>query len=206
MIYRSITIVILVAGLAIVVSTATLADDEPRLMMGAGAWMLAATCFGCHGTDGASNGPATPTISGLSEDYFLETMEDFANGELPSTMMGRIASGYTRDELQTLARYFGRQPFSRAEQAFDAKLVKEGKKLHDKYCEKCHSDGGTSAEDDAGVLAGQWTPYLTWQFADIKAGHREVPKKMKKKLNKMLSRKGSAGLRALINYYASQRQ
>ncbi len=206
MTYRSIIQAALVAGLAIGASATTIAAEKPKLMMGASARMLADTCAGCHGGDGASNGPATPTIAGLSPDYFEETMEDFADGEIPSTIMGRIAKGYTKDELKTLAKYFEKLPFVPAKQEFNPKLVKKGKKLHKKYCEKCHGDGGTSAEDDAGVLAGQWTPYLSWQLANFKAGDREAPKKMKKKMKKMLSKEGSKGLEALISYYASQQK
>ena len=82
----------------------------------------------------------------------------------------------------------------KAKQDFDPKLVKEGGKLHDKYCEKCHAEGGQSAEDDAGVMAGQWTPYLMYQFEDFNAGHREAPKKMKKKMKKMHVERGQIRL------------
>jgi sulfide dehydrogenase cytochrome subunit len=76
--------------------------------------------------------------------------------------------------------------------------------VHDKYCEKCHAEGGESAEDDAGVLAGQWTTYTKWQLADYQAGHRKPTKKMGKQLKKMIEKKGSAGLDELLNFYASQ--
>ena len=33
--------------------------------------MLANTCAGCHGPKGNSHGPATPTISGISSEYFI---------------------------------------------------------------------------------------------------------------------------------------
>jgi sulfide dehydrogenase cytochrome subunit len=206
MAYKTFTTAILVTGLAIGASSGALADSKPKLMMGANPKMLADTCAGCHGTDGASQGPATPTIAGLSTDYFVETMEGYANGEIPSTIMGRIAKGYNAEEFKSLAKYYGDEPFTQAKQSFDAKLVKTGAKLHDKYCEKCHAEGGTSAEDDAGVLAGQWTPYLVWQFADFNAGDRDSPKKMKKRMKKMLDKKGSASIQALLSYYASQQK
>ena len=38
---------------------------------------LANTCAGCHGTDGSSNGPATPSLAGISVDYFKDAMESF---------------------------------------------------------------------------------------------------------------------------------
>jgi sulfide dehydrogenase cytochrome subunit len=35
------------------------------------ATMLANTCAGCHGTNGSSVGPSSPTIAGISRDYFI---------------------------------------------------------------------------------------------------------------------------------------
>ncbi|KRT60129.1 c-type cytochrome [endosymbiont of Ridgeia piscesae] len=167
--------------------------------------MLANTCAGCHGTNGASAGPATPSIAGLSTEYFVEAMQGFKSGDIPTTIMARIAKGYSDDEFKQMANYFGKKPFVGAEQKYDAALAKKGAKLHDKYCEKCHAEGGSSAEDDSGVLAGQLAMYLKWSLADYKAGDREAPKKMKKKLNKMLKKEGDKGIEALVNFYASQK-
>jgi sulfide dehydrogenase cytochrome subunit len=207
MVIKTLGTALLVAILAISVSSAAFAAEEkkPELLTGASATMLANTCAGCHGTNGASMGPAAPTIAGLSKDYFVETMKGFASGDIPSTIMNRIAAGYSDDEFGAMADYFGSQPFVKAKQGFDPKLAKKGAKLHDKYCEKCHEDGGQSGEDDAGILAGQWTPYVNWTLADYKSGDREATKKMKKKLQQMLEKEGSAGVEALLNYYASQR-
>ncbi len=204
MVNKTIRKALLIAGLAVSVSSPTFAADEPKLMMGASASMLSYTCVGCHGNDGASVGPASPVIAGLSKDYFIEVMQGFANGEVPSTIMGRIAQGYTEDEIKAMADFYGSKPFVKAKQDFDEKLVKKGGKLHDKYCEKCHSDGGQSAEDDSGVMAGQWTPYLRWTLAGYSDGHREMTKKMAKKLNKLIEKEGDKGINALLAYYASQ--
>ena len=206
MAYKTLTRAILATGLALSVIPAAFSAEKPKLMTGASDEMLASTCFGCHGDNGASHGPATPTIAGLSQDYFEETLEGYASGEIPSTIMGRIAKGYSKDEIKQLAKYFGAKPFVKAKQPFDPKLAKKGAKLHDKYCEKCHGDGGQSAEDDAGVMAGQWTPYVEWQLADFKAGDREAPKKMKKRLKKLLSKKGEKGITELLNFYASEQK
>lgn len=195
---------LLSAGLALSVSSLAMAADKPATMTGASARMLAQTCAGCHGTNGASQGPATPTIGGLSVYYFEEVMNGFKSGEIKSTIMGRIANGYSDEEIKLMAEYFGAKPYVLAKQDFDAGQVEEGAKLHDKYCEKCHADGGTSKEDDSGLLAGQWAPYLNWAMADFLSGDREMPKKMKKKVEKMISKKGEESIEALLNYYASQ--
>jgi sulfide dehydrogenase cytochrome subunit len=169
----------------------------------ASAGMLADTCAGCHGTDGASAGPASPIIAGISKDYFIELMEGFSSGDVPSTIMGRIAKGYTEEEINAMAEFFSSKPFVKAKQDFDPKLAENGAKLHDKYCEKCHAEGGSSAEDDSGILNGQWQPYLKWTMADFMAGKREAPKKMKKQVDKLNEKFGEKGLEALFNYYAA---
>ena len=165
--------------------------------------MLSYTCAGCHGTGGNSNGPATPSIAGISEDYFIEAMQEYKAGTRPSTIMTRIAKGYSEDEFKSMAGYFSKQKFVAMAQDHDAKMVKKGAKLHDKYCEKCHAEGGSSAEDDAGILAGQWSPYVRYTMADFMSGKREMTKKMKKKVNKLHEKEGDAGLEALFNYYSS---
>jgi len=189
-------------GLAVSLSIGAQAD-EPKTMSGASAEMLSNTCAGCHGANGASNGPATPSIGGLSKEYFIEVMEGFKTAETPSTIMTRIAKGYSSEEIKAMAGYFAAKKFTKAKQKFDAAQVKKGKKLHDKYCEKCHAENGQLSEDDSGILAGQWTPYLSATMADYVDGKREMTKKMKKKVNKLMEKEGDAGLTALNHFYAS---
>jgi len=171
---------------------------------GASAEMLSDTCFGCHGTDGRSNGPAIPTIAGLSNDYLVEAMNGYASGDIPSTVMGRIAKGYSEEDIARMAKYFSAQEFASATQNFDAKLVRTGKKLHKKYCEKCHSEGGTEASDDAGRLGGQWTSYVRWTIEDFTSGARKASKKMARKLKKVMKQKGDKGIDALVQFYGSE--
>ncbi len=166
--------------------------------------MLAYTCVGCHGTNGVSGGPATPTIAGISEEFFIENMQGYRSDEIPSTIMGRIAKGYSDEEIALLAGYFSSQPFVAAKQDSDPELAAKGAKLHDKYCEKCHAEGGTSAEDDAGILKGQWTPYVNWTLADYHSGSREMTKKMKKQMNKMIEKKGDEAFPQILNFYAAE--
>ncbi len=197
--------VLWMAGLALgLAATSAQAGDKKELIEGASAQMLAAQCDGCHGPNGASAGPAIPNIGGISKDYMIEVMKGFKAGEVPATIMGRIAKGYTDDEIAKLAEHYAKLKWVPAKQPFDAKLAKEGAKLHDKYCEKCHEDGGRKAEEDAAILAGQWVPYLQFTMADFLSGRREMTKKMKKKVNKLIKAKGEKGLHAIVHFYASQ--
>ena len=167
--------------------------------------MLSNTCAGCHGTNGSSVGPASPTIAGISNDYFIETMQAYKKGTRPATIMTRIAKGYTDKEIELMAGFFSKQKFVRYDQKFDPTKAKAGKKLHKKYCDKCHEDSGRSAEDDAGILAGQWAPYLRYSMNDFISGNREMEKKMKKKMDAAMKKEGDQCVEQLIHFYSSQK-
>ena len=163
--------------------------------------MLADTCAGCHGPDGSSVGPAIPSIAGMSAEYFNTTMGEYKTGERYSTIMTRIAKGYTDEEIALMANFFAGKEFVRFNQDVDSAKVKAGEKLWGKNCEKCHEDNGASPDDDAGILAGQWLPYLNYTMADFTSDRREMPKKMKKKVEKL----SAEDIEAVMHFLASQK-
>jgi sulfide dehydrogenase cytochrome subunit len=187
--------------------------------------MLADTCVACHGGDGNSVGPAIPNLAGMSPNYLMGAMlaykydddeeklesviesdADFEDVEaFPrySTIMGRLAKGYTEAEIKLLAHYFSSESPVRPTQTFDSAKADQGKKLHDKYCEKCHEDEGRFAEDDTGVLAGQWKPFFLYTMHDFKNGDRAMPKKMRTKLDEMAETDGPEAIEQLSDYYSS---
>lgn len=189
--YTTVRLALVAAGLAL--CTASWAG-------GATGEMLGNTCAGCHGTDGASNGPATPSIGGLHKEYITEKMKAYQSGSAASTVMGRIAKGYSAEEIAAMAEYFAAKKFVPARQSADAALAAKGKKVHEKACEKCHEDGGKKG-DEAGLLAGQLKPYLEFTLADFRSGKSEMPKKMAKKVEEL----SDDDVAALMNYYASQK-
>lgn len=181
----------------------SLAFGASALADGPSATMLSNTCAGCHGTDGSSVGQAMPTISGMSVEYFVDSMLQYLNGERPATVMDRIAKGYSDEEVELMAVWFSEKPFVRMTQAHDAEKADRGKELHGQYCENCHTAGGRMA-DGIGVLAGQWIPYLRYSIKDFMSGERYMPGKMKRGLNKIMKEEGDDGIEALVQYYGSQ--
>ena len=165
--------------------------------------MLGNTCAGCHGTNGASVADAIPSIAGLSETYMIETMNAYKSGDRESTIMGRIAKGYSEEEIEEMAGFFADQPvFKNTNQKFNAANVERGKALHNKYCDKCHTEGGALADDDAGQLSGSARMYLEWTLADLHDGSRDMEKKMAKKMKRMLKRDADA-FEKITDYYVS---
>jgi sulfide dehydrogenase cytochrome subunit len=168
------------------------------------ATMLAYTCAGCHGTNGSSVGPASPSIAGISRNYFIESMLAYQNGERPATIMQRIANGYTQAEIERMADFFSRQPIIRQAQPHNVEQADFGRRLHKKYCELCHEDGGSYPEEDAGILAGQWAAYLRYAMEDFLSGGRDMDKTMEQRLDRMQTDHGEQAVEALIQFYASQ--
>ena len=190
---------LLACGLAF--STAAFAGSGPS-----GA-MLGNTCAGCHGTNGVSNGPATPSIAGLDYDYFVEAMNEFKEDLRNTTIMARIAKGYSEAEIEAMSKFFADKEYVKANQTVDAAAATRAETLHRKYCKNCHGETGisTDKDDDSGMLAGQWKPYMEYTIADYKSGKREYGKKMGKKFEKLQKDEGDKGFADLLEYYASQK-
>jgi sulfide dehydrogenase cytochrome subunit len=69
------------------------------------ATVLSIPCAGCHGTDGESLG-GMPSIKGKSSDFITQALKDFRSGNRRATVMGRIAKGYTDEQIKLLADYY----------------------------------------------------------------------------------------------------
>ena len=180
-------------------SSAPLAD-EPS------ASMLAQTCYGCHGPSGNSVGPASPSIAGMDPYVFVDTMNAFKSGDTYSTIMGRIAKGYTEEDFERMGEYFAEKEFVPVKQSYDQALVDKGAGLHEEYCENCHAEGGKALPEDGDyyILAGQWTPYLTNALSDFTNDRRILPKKMGRKYQQMVEEHGAEAVDALLAFYASE--
>lgn len=167
--------------------------------------MLANTCAGCHGTVGHSAGETMPSLAGLDERYFYKTMQDFKSGARPSTIMGRLARGYSDNELKALADFFSDQEWVSAKADFDPKLAKQGQAIHKESCETCHEQGGAvNASKETPRIAGQWRAYLSNLLIDLHDIKRSStqPLKMRQRVQKLSQEE----IEALSHYYASQQE
>lgn len=175
----------------------------PMAFAGASAQMLANNCVGCHGPDGNSVGPASPSIAGMLKDNFVDTMKSYkTEGGRYSTIMGRISKGFDDKEIEALAGYFAAKKKTHPAQQVDKKMAAKGAKIHKKTCKKCHAD---PAEDDI-ILNGQWKPYLLNSMHDFAALNPDnIPSKDVKKMVKKLKKMSDADRQAVADYYASQK-
>jgi len=156
---------------------------------------MAKKCDECHGSGGNSSHEEVPNIAGMSVTYIHDAMMAYQSGDRPGkkykpengdeTDMNAVAKKLSEDDINALAEHYAGKTFEVHEQKVDAALAATGKKHFNKDCKKCHSEGGSLADDDAGILAGQWKPYLQHQFELFSSGEREMPKKMSKRFEKL---------------------
>lgn len=201
------------SGLALLVGAALFSLSLSTGARAADVNKLLENCANCHGKDGASTESDVPIIGGFSAPYIIDSMAAYKKKGRPcpetkyrsgdkkgqKTDMCHIAKDLGDADVKQLAQHFAGKKFVRAQQKFDPALAKKGKELHDRRCEKCHSEGGSLASDDGGILAGQWMPYLEESFKEYSTGKRPMPEKMKPKMEKL----DKADYDALVHYYGS---
>ena len=151
-------------------------------------------CNGCHGDNGVSQWSDVPTIAGLAEFVHVDALYIYQDEARPcaeseyrqgdtsraATTMCAVAAELSEDDIDALAAAYAELPYVKATQEFDADKAAAGQALHDQHCDRCHSEAGTVADDEAGMLGGQQMGYLRNTFAQYADGSREQPTTLKR--------------------------
>jgi cytochrome subunit of sulfide dehydrogenase len=66
----------------------------------------AASCLGCHAAAG-NDSPMVP-LSSLTVEQIATAMQTFRSGSRTSTVMDRIAKGFTDEEVRAVAQWYAR--------------------------------------------------------------------------------------------------
>lgn len=85
---------------ALLASSGAQAESPSRVQM------IANACAVCHGTDGRGSKKIPKLRGELEIKDFVLTMKGFKTGEEKSTLMDRIAKGFTDEDIELLAEYF----------------------------------------------------------------------------------------------------
>lgn len=171
--------------------TATSADTDA----------LINACNECHAPDKID----VPVISGVSAFALEDALLGYGNGarkprKFEDKDMKTELEKLSEAQIKTLIEHYAALKFTPIKQAFDASLAAQGAKLHATHCEKCHTENGAVADDDSGILAGQWKGYLREEMKQYRNGGRTGDKKMIRVFNAMSDEQ----ITALAEFYASQ--
>jgi sulfide dehydrogenase cytochrome subunit len=153
-------------------------------------------CNGCHGDDGVSQWTDVPTIAGVPEFVHSDALYLFRDEARPCSE-SEFKQGDTSRAATTMCAVVADLDDDAIDEIAAAAA---GKAVHDEACDRCHSEGGSNPEDEAGILSGQPMGYLEATFAEYASGDREQPKKMEEKLSAL----SADDVKALVHYYASQ--
>ncbi len=176
-----------------------------------GAALMQKYCAECHAKDGNSPTDKAPRIAGFSALLIFDTLDQFRHGDRPApiirlknqkeTTMQAIAKNLNDGEAEAIAAFLSKQQFKPALNkplpVRLAKMIQQGKQLHQDLCNDCHGEYGSSAQDDAPILLGQWRNYLLNQFEQFSLHKRYISKRMKRKFSKL----SSQDKQALIAFY-----
>lgn len=161
--------------------------------------MISFACAGCHGTNGGSAGLTMPSLASQSKAAIVDAMKKFKSGERPSSIMGRLAKGYSDADFDAMAAFFSSQKFHTTAQQIDKAKAAKGAELQEANCSRCHLEDGKEGKDDTPVMASQWLPYLQMQMSLYESGKRKMPEKMAEKVKKLSPQE----IDALLHFYAS---
>ena len=114
--------------------------------------------------------------------------------------MGRLARGYTDQEIDEMAAFFSSQLWKSPAQEINKTLAIRGQEIHQEKCETCHKRSGRFQDDKTPRIAGQWREYLEIILQEYKRFDRKMPHHFMTIIVRQLS---SKDLTALAHFYAS---
>jgi cytochrome c553 len=130
-------------------------------------------CVGCHGENGVSQTPLTPSLAGEPDDFIQWQLVYFRGGSRKSEVMESIAQALTNEQIRNLGAYYAslRPPTPQPPSAADA-LAQTGAKLAAQHrCQSCHG-AGYAGVGPAARLAGQREDVMLKALRDFKSGAR----------------------------------
>ena len=132
----------------------------------------AATCMACHGPNGNSSMPNTPSLAGQNARYIYLQLRDFQEGRRHNDMMTPMTVGLTRDDMREIADFFSKQKLTNKNFKSDPDKAKKGfAKADETLCAMCHL-GEFKGQNEIPKVAGQNYDYVIKTLKDFKAKNR----------------------------------
>ncbi|TSA10716.1 MAG: cytochrome c4 [Betaproteobacteria bacterium] len=158
--------------------------------------VAAAACAKCHGEDGNSKIPGTPSLAGQQPHYLVAAIQEYHQGDRAKGAMKSSLRESDKLELESMALYFASQkPIKRAEATFgDPKAGEPGSAM----CGGCHGAHGVSVDAATPSLAGQDAEYL------MKATKAYRTTRKNWGMQRYVAGLGDKDIENIVAYYAAQ--
>ena len=125
-------------------------------------------CAGCHGEQGVSGTPTTPSLAGQDAEYTAAALRAYKDGTRNNETMKGLATPLDDAAIKNLAAYY-------ATQQPQAPKVRKPLTTQEwtERCERCHGLNGNSTSPRLPALAGQRTDYLIKVLLAYRTGARK---------------------------------
>lgn len=133
-----------------------------------------ALCAGCHGANGQSNQPLTPSLAGQPSFYAITQLFLFREGRRANEAMSAVAKGMSDDDLRAFSDFIATlpPPAQPPNSEADPRRMARGATLAQRHrCASCHGDdlaGGKQVPR----IAQQREDYLNKALSEFRAGTR----------------------------------
>ena len=132
----------------------------------------AAPCEVCHGAEGRSTLPDTPSLAGQPKQFITTQLVMFREGNRKNAVMSPMAAPLGNAEINELGSYFTAQSPAPAGKPLPADAASAARSLAEKlFCTQCHG-AELQGQQHIPRLAGQRPEYLRTQLLGFKAGTR----------------------------------
>ena len=112
------------------------------------------TCLACHGADGTSRTPLTPSLGAQTSFYIVAQLFLFRGGRRDNEIMTAMAKDLTDDDLRSLSARIEKLPPPTAPGSPDAQKLERAKPiLAERNCNNCHGKGFEGNNVQLGDLA-----------------------------------------------------
>jgi cytochrome c553 len=132
---------------------------------------LAEGCAGCHGADGVSQMPLTPSLAAQPDEFVQWQLVYFRSGARKSEVMGPIAEALKNEDIRNLGAFYASLAPPKPALAPGA-VMENGEQLAVQHrCKSCHADDYNGFRA-AARLSGQREDVLVKALQDFKSGRR----------------------------------
>ncbi|MCR4331447.1 MAG: c-type cytochrome [Sulfuricaulis sp.] len=124
----------------------------------------AAACAGCHGNQGVSTNPTTPSLAGQDAQYLATALQAYKNGSRRDETMKGLVAALDDRVMKDMAAFYAvqpPQPLNVRRPSTTAEWVQR--------CDRCHGVNGNSIDPFLPAIAGQRVEYLEKVLRDYRA-------------------------------------
>lgn len=152
-------------------------------------------CAGCHGDQGVSSNPATPSLAGQDAGYLVAALQAYKNGARADETMKTLAGPLDDTTMKNIAAYYAAQE----PQALNVRPPSTTQEWTQK-CDRCHGLNGNSTDPRIPALAAQRVEYLQTALREFQTGARSSSE-----MHAMSDVLSADDIKNLATYYAHQK-